>query len=88
MSASTCVFSKVLGQFAGVVLIRDESTSDVSAPTQEEKAGEKTTEGQEKSSDEDTKSKTAEETAAEENGESVLTKTSHFLLQFHNKQKC
>ncbi|XP_041822154.1 general transcription factor 3C polypeptide 3 [Chelmon rostratus] len=60
---------QVLGQFAGVVLIRDESTSDVSAPTQEEKAAEKTTEGQEKSSDEDTKSKTAEETAAEENGE-------------------
>lgn len=73
------MFSKVLVQFAGIVLIRDESTSDVSAPTEEENVAEKTTEGEEKNNDEGRKSKTAEETAAaEENGESLLTKTDIF----------
>ncbi|XP_076580191.1 general transcription factor 3C polypeptide 3 [Chaetodon auriga] len=52
---------QVLAQFAGIVLIRDESKTGVSAPTQEEEVAEETSEGQEKSSDEGTKSKTAEE---------------------------
>ncbi|XP_070814221.1 general transcription factor 3C polypeptide 3 [Chaetodon trifascialis] len=61
---------QVLAQFAGIVLIRDESKTDISTPTQEEEAAEEArSEGQEKSSDEGTESKTAEEMAAEEIGE-------------------
>lgn len=57
------VFSKVLVQFTGVVLIKDGSESDVAAPTQEENVS------SQENSEEGTKSKTAEEKAAEENGE-------------------
>ncbi len=71
LTSPSCVSSKVLVQFAGIVLIKDESTSNVAA-TPEEKVEEKTTEEQEKNDDEGTPSKTAEEIAAEENGESPL----------------
>lgn len=66
-----CVFSQVLVQFAGVVLVRDESKSDVAAPTEEERVADKTTEEQEKKN-EDTKSNTGEEIAAEDNSESLF----------------
>lgn len=63
MNAHALVFSKVLVQFTGVVLIKDGSESDVAAPTQEENVS------SQENSEEGTKSKTAEEKAAEENGE-------------------
>lgn len=67
--ACACVFSKVLVQFAGVVLIKDESSSDAAAPTQAEEAGEQTSEGQESS--EGGAKPTAEEKEAAEDGESL-----------------
>lgn len=63
-------------QFAGVVLVRDESKSEVEAPTEEEKVADKTTEEQEEKNEEGTKSKTVEEIAAEENGESLFANIS------------
>lgn len=57
-------------QFADVVLVRAEPKSDLAVPTEEEKTAE-TTEEQEKKNEEGTKSKTVEEIAAEENGESL-----------------
>lgn len=73
---NACVFvcvSKVLVQFEVVTLVRDESKSDSEAPTKEEKGAEKTAEEEEekkKNEEEGTKSKTVEEMASEENGES------------------
>ncbi|KAM7365490.1 hypothetical protein PAMP_016410 [Pampus punctatissimus] len=60
---------QVLVQFAGVVLIRPEVKSDSIDVPQEEQVAETTTEEEEKKNEEDAKSKTAEEMAAEENGE-------------------
>ncbi|XP_023282845.1 general transcription factor 3C polypeptide 3 [Seriola lalandi dorsalis] len=61
---------QVLVQFAGIVLVRDESTSDVTKPTQEEKVVEKETEKQEEEEEKKNEEggKTEEEKAAEEKG--------------------
>nr|XP_046237968.1 general transcription factor 3C polypeptide 3 isoform X2 [Scatophagus argus] len=59
---------QVLVQFAGIVLIMDESKSDITEATQEETESEKTSEEQDKNSEDGTKSKSVEELAAEENG--------------------
>ncbi|XP_008298684.1 general transcription factor 3C polypeptide 3 [Stegastes partitus] len=56
---------QVLVQFAGIVLVKTESTFNVSAPTQEKKVSEKME--QETKNDDSLKSKTAEDMAAEEN---------------------
>ncbi|XP_039998519.1 general transcription factor 3C polypeptide 3 isoform X2 [Xiphias gladius] len=56
---------QVLVQFAGIVLVRGESKSDLTVPTQEEKVAEKTTGEQEKTEE---GAKTVEDIAAEENG--------------------
>lgn len=77
-SLNECVFSKVLVQFAGIVLIKDECKSDGAAPTQEEKVAEQMSEEQE-NSEEGTKSITVEEKAAEENGESPFIKDDLFF---------
>lgn len=67
-----CVFSQVLVQFTGLLLIRDEAAAEVVEPKQEEREAESTTEEEEeKKSDEETKSETVEETAAEQKGESL-----------------
>ncbi|XP_037617972.1 general transcription factor 3C polypeptide 3 [Sebastes umbrosus] len=60
---------QVLVQFAGIVLVRDESKSESVVPSEEEKVAEETTEEQDKKTEEGTKTKTVEEIAAEENGE-------------------
>ncbi|XP_078100190.1 general transcription factor 3C polypeptide 3 isoform X3 [Sander vitreus] len=57
---------QVLVQFAGIVLVTVESKSEFAVPRQEEKVAEKTTAEQEKKN-EQCKSKTVEEVAAEEN---------------------
>ncbi|XP_040888709.1 general transcription factor 3C polypeptide 3 isoform X1 [Toxotes jaculatrix] len=57
---------QVLVQFAGIVLVRAESSSNITAPKQEEKVVEMMIEEQEKKSEEDTK--TVEEMSAEESG--------------------
>ncbi|KAF1371901.1 hypothetical protein PFLUV_G00274250 [Perca fluviatilis] len=57
---------QVLVQFAGIVLVTVESNSEFAVPRQEEKVAEKTTAEQEKKNEE-CKSKTVEEIAAEEN---------------------
>ncbi|XP_035854685.1 general transcription factor 3C polypeptide 3 isoform X2 [Sander lucioperca] len=57
---------QVLVQFAGIVLVTAESKSEFAVPRQEEKVAEKTTAEQEKKN-EQCKSKTVEEVAAEEN---------------------
>ncbi|XP_032362386.1 general transcription factor 3C polypeptide 3 [Etheostoma spectabile] len=57
---------QVLVQFAGIVLVTDESNSEFAVPRQAEKVAEKTTAEQEKKNEEG-KSKTPEEIAAEEN---------------------
>ncbi|TDG96344.1 hypothetical protein EPR50_G00239210 [Perca flavescens] len=57
---------QVLVQFAGIVLVTVESNSEFAVPRQEEKVAEKTTAEQEKKNEE-CKSKTVEEMAAEEN---------------------
>lgn len=64
----TCVLSKVLVKFAGVVLITDESRMDVTTPAGDEEVSEQPCEVPE-SSEENTKSQTvtAEEAAAAEN---------------------
>lgn len=64
-----CVFSKVLVQFAGIVLIRDESSMDVATTAETEKLPGQECELQE-SCKEKTKSLTVttEEAAAEDNG--------------------
>ncbi|XP_062270424.1 general transcription factor 3C polypeptide 3 [Scomber scombrus] len=59
---------QVLVKFAGVVLVRGETKPDSTVLPKEEKVSEKTTEEEEKN-EEGAKSKTVEETAAEENGE-------------------
>lgn len=59
-----------MAQFAGIVLVRAESKSDDAVPTQDEKVADETTEEQEKTNEEGPKSKTVEEMAAQENGES------------------
>lgn len=59
----TLVSSKVLVQFAGVVLIKDRSKSDAAVPTQEENLSEQ------KNAEDGPKTRTVEEEAAEENGE-------------------
>lgn len=64
----TCVFSKVLVQFAGVVLIKDESSSDAAAASQAEEVDEQSSEGQEGS--EGGAKPSAEENEAAEDGES------------------
>lgn len=56
---------QVLVQFSGIVLIRSEPSASDSAPTQEKKETEKTTEDQEEN-DESVKSNTAEEITAED----------------------
>lgn len=56
MNACTLrVFSQVLVQFAGVVLVKDESESGCEEPRQEERVAEETTEEEEKKNEEDTK---------------------------------
>lgn len=87
MNAHTCVFSKVLVQFAGIVLIKDESKSDVAAPTREEKVAEQMSEEQENSI-EGTKSMTVEEKAAEENGESPFIKADLFFIMMLTDVTC
>ncbi|XP_034720097.1 general transcription factor 3C polypeptide 3 isoform X2 [Etheostoma cragini] len=57
---------QVLVQFAGIVLVTDKSNSEFAVPRQEEKVAEKTTAEQDKKNEEG-KSKTPEEIAAEEN---------------------
>lgn len=69
MNAAICLFSKVLVQFAGIVLIRDESRMDVATTADKEKVP-----GQECEEQENLKEKTkpltvtTEEAAAEDNG--------------------
>ncbi|XP_031708076.1 general transcription factor 3C polypeptide 3 [Anarrhichthys ocellatus] len=58
---------QVLVQFAGVVLVKDESESVCEEPRQEERVAEETTEEEEKKNEEDTK--TEEEMAVKEEGE-------------------
>ncbi|XP_047432077.1 general transcription factor 3C polypeptide 3 [Mugil cephalus] len=60
---------QVLVQFAGIVLVRAESTSDVAVPTPEEKVEEKMTGEQEEKNEEGAKSKTEAELAADETGD-------------------
>lgn len=69
VNAEICLFSKVLVQFAGIVLIRDESRMDVATTSDKEKVPGQECEVQE-SRKEKTKSLTVttEETAAEDNG--------------------
>lgn len=59
---------QVLVKFAGIVLIRDESSSNDAAPTLEEKLAEEKTKEEEKNNEEGTNSKPAEEKAAEGDG--------------------
>lgn len=61
------LFPQVLVQFAGIVLVRAESESDLTVKTQEEKVVEKTEEEQEKKNEEG--ATTEEEITAEENSE-------------------
>ncbi|XP_029307780.1 general transcription factor 3C polypeptide 3 isoform X2 [Cottoperca gobio] len=60
---------RVLVQFTGIVLVRDESKSESAEPRQEEKVIENTSEEQDDGIEECTNEKTVDETAAEENGE-------------------
>lgn len=65
MNVHTGLFSQVLVQFAGIVLIEDESNSDVTATTGQEKASEPTS--QEQQSKEDSmRTGTTKETAGED----------------------
>ncbi|XP_033471481.2 general transcription factor 3C polypeptide 3 [Epinephelus lanceolatus] len=59
---------QVLVQFAGIVLVKDETKSESAVPEQDDKVTESTTEEQDEKNGECTKSKTVEELAAEENG--------------------
>lgn len=65
MNVHAGLFSQVLVQFAGIVLIRDESNSDVTATTGEEKAAESTSEEQQ-SKEDSTRTGAAKETAGED----------------------
>ncbi|XP_054479864.1 general transcription factor 3C polypeptide 3 isoform X2 [Anoplopoma fimbria] len=60
---------QVLVQFAGIVLVRDESKSGCEEPRQEERVAEEMTEEQDEKDEEDTQSKTEEEKAVKENCE-------------------
>lgn len=65
MNVHTGSFYQVLVQFAGIVLIKDESNSDVTATTGEEKASESTSEEQH-SKEDSTRMGAAKETAGED----------------------
>lgn len=64
MNVHTASFSQVLVQFAGIVLIKDESNSDITETTGEEKAPE-TMSGEQQSKEDSTRTGTAKETAGE-----------------------
>ena len=79
------VFSQVLVQFSGIVLVRVESPSDSTEPTGEETEAEETKETTETMEEQDKKSEEeskdmAEEVTAEETGE--LSSTLHLSLRF------
>lgn len=83
----TCVLSKVLVKFAGIVLIADESRMDVATPAGDEGVSEQPREVQE-SSEENTKSQTvtaAEEAAAENGGRLKLIRQVSAFLNLHVK---
>lgn len=65
MNVHTGSFSQVLVQFAGIVLIKDESNSDVTATSGEEKVPETTSEEQQ-SKEDSTRTGAAKETTGED----------------------
>lgn len=65
MDVHTGLFSQVLVQFAGIVLIKDESNSDVTATTWEENTSEPTSEEQQ-SKEDSTRTGVAKQTAGED----------------------